>query len=195
MANGDKYMSEQPNAISAPELSVDVWFNTKADLTLEKLRGRPVLIHAFQMLCPGCVAHALPQTQKVQTIFAGTDLEIVGLHTVFEHHDAMTPVSLEAFLHEYRITFPVGVDTPSLHGDTPTTMTAYAMRGTPTTILIDRAGNITGNIFGQIEDLALGSMIQSLLTVPKIRPVGDDSTDGRQETDRCDDHGCLTGSA
>ena len=61
------------------------------------------------MLCPGCVSHGLPQAKRIQQAFGG-DVTVLGLHCVFEHHEAMTPVSLEAFLHEYRITFPVGVD-------------------------------------------------------------------------------------
>ena len=35
---------------------------------------------------------------------------MLSLHCVFEHHSAMTPVSLGAFLFKYRITFPVGVN-------------------------------------------------------------------------------------
>ena len=76
-------MSERNPLVMAPELSVQQWFNTKSDLTLEKLRGRPVVIHAFQMLCPGCVAHAIPQTQKVQALFGETDLQVIGLHNTF----------------------------------------------------------------------------------------------------------------
>lgn len=49
-------------------------------------------------------SHGLPQAERIQTTF-GDDVTVMGLHTVFEHHDAMTLVSLEAFLHEYRITF------------------------------------------------------------------------------------------
>lgn len=163
-------MSEKAPLSPAPELSVTQWFNTDGSLSLEKLRGRPVLIHAFQMLCPGCVAVAIPQAQKAQAIFAKTDLQVIGLHTVFEHHDAMTPIALKAFLHEYRITCPVGVDTPSSHGELPMTMAAYRMRGTPTTILVDRNGNVTANLFGQIEDLALGALIQSTLDEVQIIP-------------------------
>lgn len=48
------------------------------------------------------------------------------------------------------------------------TMAAYGMRGTPTTILIDRSGNVAANLFGQIEDLALGAMIQSILNEAQI---------------------------
>lgn len=104
----------------------------------------------------------------MQAIFAETDLQVIGLHTVFEHHDAMTPTALKAFLHEYRVNFPVGVDTPSPDGEIPMTMAAYGMRGTPTTILIDRSGNLAANLFGQIEDLALGAMIQSILSEAQI---------------------------
>ena len=147
----------------APELTVERWFNSNEDLTLKHMLGRPVMIHAFQMLCPGCVAHAIPQTQRVHALFAKTDLQVIGLHTVFEHHDAMTQVALKAFLHEYRIQFPVGVDKPGGQGGIPITMAAYAMRGTPTTLLIDRSGSLIANLFGQIEDLVLGSMIQSML--------------------------------
>lgn len=99
-------LSEFP---TAPELAVTRWFNTGANPTLADLRGEVVVIEAFQMLCPGCVSHGLPQAKRIQHVF-GADVTVLGLHCVFEHHEAMTPVSLEAFLYEYRITFPVGVD-------------------------------------------------------------------------------------
>jgi peroxiredoxin len=76
----------------APELQVSRWFNSPTPVTLAGLRGRPVLLHSFQMLCPGCVAHAIPQARKVAAMLERTDLAVIGLHTVFEHHAAMTPV-------------------------------------------------------------------------------------------------------
>ena len=36
------------------------WFNAEDDPTLEQLRGRVVVMLAFQMLCPGCVSGAIP---------------------------------------------------------------------------------------------------------------------------------------
>ena len=39
----------------APEI-VGHWFNADTLMLPSDLRGRPVLIHAFQTLCPGCVA-------------------------------------------------------------------------------------------------------------------------------------------
>ena len=94
----------------APEWQVEVWLNTRALLELSQLRGRVVLLHAFQMLCPACVSHAVPQAERVHREYAELGVSVIGLHTVFEHHAAMMPLVLEAFLHEYRVTHPVGVD-------------------------------------------------------------------------------------
>ena len=143
----------------APELSVSEWLNAAAPLTLAGLRGRPVMLHAFQMLCPGCVSHGTPQTQRAHDMFKNTDLQVIGLHTVFEHHEAMKPVSLKAFVHENKLTFPIGVDTP-------VTMANYGMRGTPTMILIRRNGTVYHHGFGQQDDMAVGAMIASVLSEP-----------------------------
>jgi len=122
-----------------------------------------VVLHAFQMLCPACVAHAIPQAQRLHALACGTDLVVLGLHTVFEHHAAMTPVALEAFLHEYRIEFPVGVDLPQSGGPIPRTMAAYGMRGTPSTAVIDRDGRLVRHSFGVEDDLSLGLLLGALL--------------------------------
>lgn len=171
--------------VAAPELITDQWFNSKAPITLAGLRGRPVLLHTFQMLCPGCVIHAIPQAQKVAAMLRDTDLAVIGLHTVFEHHAAMTPVSLDAFIHEYRISFPVGVDKPGTSGTTPQTMAAYRFRGTPSTVLIDRGGFIRHHGFGQEDDIELGLRIGMLLAedagvgvTAKTGMVGDGCADG-----------------
>jgi peroxiredoxin len=148
---------------AAPELQVSRWFNTPEPIKLAALRGRPVLLHTFQMLCPGCVAHAIPQARKIASMLRQTDLAVIGLHTVFEHHAAMTPVSLEAFLHEYGIQFPVGVDTPGETNPVPLTMQAYGFNGTPSTVLIDRDGAIAYQGFGQEDDVALGVRLGLLL--------------------------------
>jgi peroxiredoxin len=148
----------------APELSVSEWLNADAPLTLAGLRGRPVLIHAFQMLCPGCVSHGTPQAERAHLLFKNTDLQVIGLHTVFEHHAAMTPVSLKAFVHENRLTFPIGVDTAGEGTPIPVTMAGYGMRGTPTMILIRRNGTVYHHGFGQQDDMAVGAMIASVLT-------------------------------
>jgi peroxiredoxin len=147
----------------APEWRVAQWFNASPPLTLESLRGKVVVLEAFQMLCPGCVSHGLPQAKRVRETFPQDRVAVIGLHTVFEHHDAMQPESLRAFVHEYGIRFPVAVDQPGESGPIPQTMQAYAMQGTPTLVLIDAAGLLRARHFGQVADLQLGAEIATLL--------------------------------
>jgi thiol-disulfide isomerase/thioredoxin len=181
----------------APAWRTTAWLNTPEPLTLERLRGKVILLHAFQMLCPGCVARGIPQAQRVAEAFVGAPLVVVGLHTVFEHHEAMKIESLRAFLHEYRVKFPVGVDAPGEAGDPiPQTMSAYAMRGTPTTVLIDAQGRLRRQIFGVHDDLLLGAELQTLLLEAHPGPA----IDVRRPTTQvlpaaaCDDSGCAAPS-
>jgi len=162
MENGKTVMSNTDPPL-APELVVSTWLNTPEPLTLEALRGRVVLLHAFQLLCPGCVAQSIPQVQRIERVFASTDLQIIGLHTVFEHHDAMPPVTLRAFLHEYRIVSPVGVDMADEQSPIPVTMRRYGFRGTPSSVLIGRDGAILHQTFGVEEDLVMGARIAMAL--------------------------------
>ena len=122
------------NPEAPPELAVSRWFNTTEPITLAGLKSKVVVLMAFQMLCPGCVEHGLPQAKRLRQRFSPQEVAVIGLHTVFEHHKAMTQDALEAFLHEYRWPFPVGVD--MANGTAmPKTMAAYEMQGTPTLLL------------------------------------------------------------
>jgi peroxiredoxin len=154
-----------PPGTPAPPWTTREWFNTGAAVQLADLRGKVVVLHAFQMLCPACVHHGLPQAQRIHACFAPEDVAVIGLHTVFEHHAAMTSVSLQAFLHEYRIAFPVGVDAPSAdaHQPIPLTMQAYRLQGTPSLVLIDRNGHRRHHAFGAEDDLVLGAAIATLV--------------------------------
>ncbi|ANM32323.1 alkyl hydroperoxide reductase [Acidobacteria bacterium Mor1] len=176
------------NHRKAPELQVSTWLNTPHPLSLEQLRGKVVLIEAFQMLCPGCVSHGLPQATRVAETFDPDEVAVLGLHTVFEHHKAQgSREALEAFLHEYRLRFPVGIDAPSPGGGVPRTMAAYAMRGTPTQILIDREGNLRRQSFGVEQDLVLGAAIARLLGATPAEQT--DPPDAPDEG--CDETGCA----
>lgn len=153
---------DQPDM--APPWRTTEWLNTPVPIDLKAQRGHVVVACAFQMLCPGCVTHAIPQMKALHEMFGTHGVVVVGLHTVFEHHDAMTATALRAFVHEYGIRFPVGVDMPAGDGGPiPQTMSAYHMQGTPTLLLIDRAGQLRRQIFGHVPDLRLGAEIMNLL--------------------------------
>ena len=148
---------------AAPAWQVSQWFNTERPWDLVGQRGRVIALHAFQMLCPGCVLHGVPQAERMHQQFASDKVAVVGLHTVFEHHQAMQPVSLQAFLHEFHVTHPVGVDAPTPGQRIPATVQAYGMQGTPTLVLIDRAGRIRRQHFGRLDDLTVGAEVMRLL--------------------------------
>jgi thiol-disulfide isomerase/thioredoxin len=148
----------------APAWQVSQWFNCQQAIDFNQLKGKVVLLHAFQLLCPGCVSHGVPQAERVHRMLAGDDLIVVGLHTVFEHHAAMTPVVLEAFLYENQISHPIGVDVHQSGSTIPLTMLRYGLRGTPSIVVIDRAGRIRLNEFGKVDDLLLGSSLGKLVT-------------------------------
>ena len=153
---------------AAPEWQIKTWLNTAQPVTLASLRGRVVFAVAFQMLCPGCVSEGLPQAQRARAMFPEHDLAVIGLHTVFEHHEAQgTKAALKAFLHEYRIGFPVGIDMPNPDYPLPKTMQAYGMRGTPTTLLFDRRGRLRVHQFGHLDDMQLGAALARLIESDK----------------------------
>jgi hypothetical protein len=156
----------------APPLLTSSWLNTPKPLDIPDFRSRLLVIEAFQMLCPGCVAHGLPQAQRVAQLFPSQDVAVIGLHTVFEHHEAQgTHAALAAFAHEYRLKFPIGIDRQD--GRLPITMTAYAMQGTPTLVVVDRQGQRRFQHFGQVDDLVLGSLLGGLVVEPFVHPVAE----------------------
>lgn len=146
----------------APELDVTEWLNGEP-APLSSLRGKVVMVEAFQMLCPGCVSHGIPQAQKVHQMTDPDQLAVVGLHTVFEHHSVMGRDALEVFISEYRLGFPVGIDRHIPDDPIPVTMRRYRLQGTPSILLIDRQGRLRYSGFGSGEDLNLGMTLGQLL--------------------------------
>ncbi len=146
-----------------PELQTVGWINAEKPLTLAALKGKVVVVLAFQMLCRGCVEHALPQLRRLAEKFNGDEVAVLGLHTVFEHHQVMTPAALQVFMAEYRWPFPVGIDAPD--GDNPPkTMQAYEMRGTPTLLIFDRAGRLRRHYFGRPDDMQIAAEVMAMAT-------------------------------
>jgi peroxiredoxin len=155
------------NVMPAPALITSSWLNSDKPLDIPDFRGRVLVIEAFQMLCPGCVAQSLPQAQRILQTFRGEQVAVIGLHTVFEHHDVQgTRAALAAFAHENRLNFPIGIDQQVRAGQLPATMAAYNMQGTPTTVVIDRNGMRRFQRFGHVDDLTLGHIIGTLSQEP-----------------------------
>ena len=178
----------------APPIQASEWLNTTASLSLEQLRGRVVVLHAFQMLCPGCVSHGIPQAVEIQRTFDPAAVAVIGLHSVFEHHAVMTPDALRAFAHEYRLTMPIAIDRASEGHPLPLTMRAYGMQGTPTVVLIDALGRLRAQHFGQVSDLVLGAEIGQLLAEQRtVAAAPAEKTEPAASAATCDAEACRVG--
>lgn len=151
----------------APELLVQTWFNTDRPLFLSGLCGRVVVLAAFQVLCPNSIAGGVPQAQRIYETFEPKDVAVIGLHATFEHHDAFSTALLKAFIHEYRLKFPIALDQPNPASPIPHTMERYKMRGTPSLVVIDRHGLVRKHTFGAVDDLRIGAEIGALTQEPE----------------------------
>ncbi len=184
---------ETANEMStAPELQTSGWLNSPQPLTLASLRGKVVVLHTFQMLCPGCVQVGIPQAQRIYQEFDSSQVAVIGLHTVFEHHEVMGRNALEAFAHEYRLRFPIGIDKYDGPAQgVPLTMRAYQMQGTPTLVLIDKSGRIRLHKFGHVSDLTMGFSIGTLLSEEIVKRADlEGTTPASPENATCSEDGC-----
>ncbi|MFZ6742566.1 redoxin domain-containing protein [Undibacterium sp. JH2W] len=175
----------------APELISSDWLNTDTAISLHSLRGKVVFLHSFQMLCPSCVTHGLPQASAVRNAFSQQELAVIGLHTVFEHHQVMGKAALQAFIHEYRLGFPIAIDMPDPHSGIPLSMQKYGLRGTPSILLIDKKGRIRFHHFGHIDDLKLGHILGQLIaeTYATEKPITPDK-EQTEDASGCNEFSC-----
>jgi hypothetical protein len=126
------------------------WLNTDRALSMQDFAERCWRSRCSRCCAPAASATGLPQAARIASTFSPDKVAVIGLHSVFEHHAPMTPVALRAFLHEYRIRFPVAVDLPGDPGPLPRTMAEWQLEGTPTLVLFDRQGQMRARHFGQV---------------------------------------------
>lgn len=91
------------------------------------------------------------------------DIQLVGIHTVFEGHSQQTPKRLRQYVKEKNITYPVGVDDQVANQRLPETMIRYQTRGTPEMAIIDKKGKIRFQHFGSFNSGIAEKLIDTLL--------------------------------
>jgi hypothetical protein len=78
----------------APDIQVETWVQGEA-VNFSSLHGRVVLVEVFQVNCPGCFVHALPQVLHLHQSYHGKGLTVIGLATAFEDFDKNTLQNLQ----------------------------------------------------------------------------------------------------
>jgi hypothetical protein len=79
---------------TAPDLQVETWVQGEP-ANFSTLRGRVVLVEVFQVNCPGCFVHALPEALHLHQRYHDDGLTVIALATAFEDFDRNTQANLE----------------------------------------------------------------------------------------------------
>ena len=141
--------------VRASELEGRGWLNTGgAELNLEKLRGKIVILDFWTFCCINCL-HVLDELRPLEEKYKDV-LVTVGVHSPKFEHEA-DPVALAAAVERYDIHHPV-LDDPEL-----VTWQAYSARAWPTLVVVDPEGYIVAHLSGEGHAAGLESLIPELI--------------------------------
>ena len=131
------------------------WLNTGgAELDLETLRGKIVLLDFWTFCCVNCL-HVLDELRPLEEKWAD-ELVVIGVHSPkFEFEK--DPEALRANIERYEVSHPV-IDDPELE-----TWSAYGARAWPTLMVLDTHGRIAGNLSGEGHAANLDRLVAELV--------------------------------
>jgi thiol-disulfide isomerase/thioredoxin len=105
-------------------------------VSLDRYRGRPVLMNFWASWCPPCRAE-MPDLQRLADSSLGGGIAIVGVN------EGESPERARAFADSLHISFPIWIDSSQRYG-------AYATLGLPTTIILDGKGVVARGFDGAL---------------------------------------------
>jgi thiol-disulfide isomerase/thioredoxin len=144
---------------SAPDFTgADRWFNS-APLSMDKLRGKVVLVEFWTRECINCI-HVLPHTKALYDRYASKGLVVVGVHTP-EYDEERDPALLRQAIDRDQITWPVAVDNDYRIWN------AYGNHYWPAIYLIDQRGQVVYSHVGEGDYDGIEQRIQQLLGTSK----------------------------
>lgn len=127
----------------APELLAARWLDEQA-VKFSELRGKVVLVDFWAMWCAPCIA-AFPHFREWQNKQAGKGFEIVGVTRFYGRSAEKDDLNreqewqaLQTFKRKHQLSYPCAVGKM----DDVANDERYGVIGLPTTILIDRRGNV-----------------------------------------------------
>jgi cytochrome c biogenesis protein CcdA/thiol-disulfide isomerase/thioredoxin len=143
---------------SAPDFQgISSWFNSEP-LSLEKLRGKVVLVDFWTYSCINCL-RTLPHLKSWWKDYRQAGLVIVGVHTPEFAFEAK-PSNVGAATKQLGVTWPVALD-PNY-----STWNAYRNQYWPAEYLIDKDGHVRNQHFGEGEYDRTERLIRQLLGEP-----------------------------
>jgi peroxiredoxin len=110
-------------------------------VSLESLRGSPVLLNLWATWCAPC-RRETPFLQTVHERFSGRGLQVVGVTT-----DSRAAVpDVQAFLEEFGVTYRILLDPDAR------SMDVFSAIGLPASYLIDRDGTVLWTRLGEVRE-------------------------------------------
>ena len=129
-----------------------------ADVALEDLRGKVVLLDFWASWCQPC-RRELPSLEKLHHEFADSGLAVVGINVGEE------PSAVKRFLSEIPVSYPL---VPM--EETSELIAKLSVSSYPTIVLIDREGKIASYEVGERDEAALRADLQKLGIAKKTEP-------------------------
>src|SRR5712671_1857566 len=141
-------------ANAAPEFAQGNWINSDP-LTLEKLRGRVVLVEFWTFGCYNC-RNTLPSVKEWDARYRDRGLTIVGVHT--------PETTSEYSIDNVRREVPgLGIKYPVVTDNDYTTWKAYGVEAWPTILVVDKQGRIRWRHVGEGRYDETENVIKTLL--------------------------------
>lgn len=135
------FLTRQPVDNTMPRLGQPL-----ANFTLPDLRGQPVQLAAWRgkvvfvnvwaTWCPPCVEE-MPTVQRLYERLQGRGLEVLAVSL-----DALGAQVVGPFMQNYRLTFPILLDTKSL------VQRLYHTAGVPESFIVDKRGMLVDKVVG-----------------------------------------------
>jgi peroxiredoxin/uncharacterized membrane protein len=149
------------NGREAPAFTLETLTGDR--VTLEGLRGRPVVLSYFATWCPPCRTE-VNALVKLHERFAARGLAIVGA-VADRQQDAETTPEQERkdaleLVEKAKLPYPLAIATPEL-------ARAYELEGIPITVVIDREGKIAKIFHGLHELKRLEEVVSPLVEAAK----------------------------
>ncbi len=146
-------VAADPTSAAGESQGAAVEWNLKTpdgkELTSAEFKGKPHVLNFWATWCPPCVAE-MPDLVKAQEGFEGRGLTIVGI-SLDRRADLVPP-----FAKKVGVNFPLAMDDGKLAA-------AYGVEVIPTTIVIDKDGQVRARHVGAITRAELEAMVKPVL--------------------------------
>ncbi len=132
----------------APDFTLTTFKGTT--ISLEGLKGKPMVINFWASWCPPCKLEA-PLLERAWRAYKNRDVVFIGVDVQDREEDALN------YIREFDITYPNGPDpTGEISID-------YGVSGLPVTFFVSRKGEIVRRWVGAIERSVLISSIEEIM--------------------------------